>query len=253
MTSRRRPVRDQRGVSLVLVLVTLVIFGLIVPVLGQFGSTNGVSGYVLKGNRFDRYAAEAGMQAAINWAQGQRQAGRQGTHCPDITTGNLNDNAGTNAQRSVTVKCAGFDAQRTSARRPPRCRSSRCMATQVRSGAMTSPASGSMRTDGAWWSSGVDRCGSPGGDRCDRRLRRRTRLLFRDVTASPLDCRLAPTDDGSTCHWPRRSCRSPSIDPIRIRVPWHVGSARVVDIASGTPLGRRAIFDGLGTVLRVLT
>ena len=91
MTSRRRPVRDQRGVSLVLVLVTLVIFGLIVPVLGQFGSTNGVSGYVLKGNRFDRYAAEAGMQAAINWAQGQRQAGRQGTHCPDITTGDLNN------------------------------------------------------------------------------------------------------------------------------------------------------------------
>jgi Tfp pilus assembly protein PilX len=75
MTRRRRTVRDERGVSLMLVLVTLVIFGLIVPVLGQFGSTNGVSGYVLKGNRFDRYAAESAMQAAINWAQSQHQAG----------------------------------------------------------------------------------------------------------------------------------------------------------------------------------
>ena len=79
MIGRGRARRDERGVSLVLVLVTLTIFGLIVPVLGQFGSTNGVSGYVLKGQRFDRYAAEAGMQAAIGWAQGQRQAGRLGT------------------------------------------------------------------------------------------------------------------------------------------------------------------------------
>src|SRR3954447_4831085 len=107
----RASTRDQRGVSLILVLVTLVIFGLIVPVLGQFGSTNGVSGYVLKGNRFDRYAAEAGMQAAINWAQGQRQAGRYGSRCPDVTTGRLNASLGPNASRSVTVQCKGFKGE----------------------------------------------------------------------------------------------------------------------------------------------
>src|SRR6476659_6047937 len=104
----RASARDQRGVSLILVLVTLVIFGLIVPVLGQFGPTNGVSGYVMKGQRFDRSTAQAGMHAARNWARGQRQAGRQMTRCPVLTTSDLNNNAGVNAQRSVRVECAGF-------------------------------------------------------------------------------------------------------------------------------------------------
>jgi hypothetical protein len=149
---RRRTRRDQRGVSLILVLVTLVIFGLIVPVLGQFGSTNGVSGYVLKGNRFDRYAADAGMQAALNWAQGQRQAGRQGTGCPKITTGNLNDNAGTNADRTVTVTCAGYDDNGL-----PRATVAMPQFALLALGtgrAITLSGGGNVRTDGAWWSNG---------------------------------------------------------------------------------------------------
>src|SRR3954452_16418263 len=109
MTRRGLLRRDERGVSLVLVLVTLVVFGLLVPVLGQFGSANGVSGYVLKGQRFDRYAAEAGMQGAIQWAKSQRQVGRQGTRCPDITTPTDLNGSGTNATRTVNVQCAGFD------------------------------------------------------------------------------------------------------------------------------------------------
>ena len=79
--------RREDGVSLMLVLVTLVVFGLLVPVLGQFGSVNGISAYVVKGQRFDRYAADSGMQAAIAWAQSQRTAGRVFTPCPEVETG----------------------------------------------------------------------------------------------------------------------------------------------------------------------
>ena len=144
--------RNERGVSLVLVLVTLVIFGLIVPVLGQFGSTNGVSGYVLKGQRFDRYAAEAGMQGAIQWAQGQRQAGRQGTKCPDITTGNLNDTAGVNASRSVTVQCAGFDGNGQPAGTDTIPQFAVLALGTGR--AISLSGGGKLRTAGAWWSNG---------------------------------------------------------------------------------------------------
>ena len=74
--------RREDGVSLVLVLVTLVVFGLLVPVLGQFGSVNGISGYVIKGQRYDRYAADSGMQAAIAWAQSRTRWGASTARAP---------------------------------------------------------------------------------------------------------------------------------------------------------------------------
>jgi hypothetical protein len=182
--SRRTLRTDESGVSLILVLVTLVVFGLIVPVLGQFGSTNGVSGYVLKGQRFDRYAAEAGMQGAIQWAQGQRQAGRQGTECPALTMDpNSNPDLGANAARTVTIKCAGFDANGL----PNATDTIPAYALMARG---TAPDAiqvddGAVRTDGPWWSEGgidvgtnldasADYIGAKG--QC------------RGFTASPADC-----------------------------------------------------------------
>src|SRR5689334_18166564 len=104
MTPRRS---RESGVSLVLVLVTLTIFGLLVPVLGQFGSVNGVSAYVVKGQRYDRYAADSGVQGAIAWAERVRFAGRSFVPCPQIQTGELVGSS-TAYNRSVTVKCQGF-------------------------------------------------------------------------------------------------------------------------------------------------
>ena len=60
MSARRTSDRES-GASLILVLVALTVFGLLVPILGQFGSANGVSGYIVKGLRFDRYVADNGV------------------------------------------------------------------------------------------------------------------------------------------------------------------------------------------------
>src|SRR6476659_11519735 len=148
MTRRGIVRRDERGVSLV------VVFVLLVPVLGQFGSANGVSGYVLKGNRFDRYAAEAGKQGAIQWAQAtaQRQAGRQGTKCPDISTANLNGNDGPNASRSVTVRCAGFNGNGLPAGTAtiPQY----ALLALGTNAAITLDGGGKLQTSGAGWSNG---------------------------------------------------------------------------------------------------
>ena len=79
--------------------------------LGQFGATNGVSGYVLKGQRFDRYTAEAGMQRPSVGRRASARRGGSGTHCPDFTAGGLNSALGPNATRSVPLQgqSAGFD------------------------------------------------------------------------------------------------------------------------------------------------
>ncbi len=104
---RRVDRHSESGVSLVLVLVTLVVFGLLVPVLGQFGTTNGVSGYIVKGQRYDRYAADNAVQSAIAYAQTRRTAGRAHVPCPNLTS---TENATSTAfKRDVTVECRGFD------------------------------------------------------------------------------------------------------------------------------------------------
>jgi hypothetical protein len=192
-----RRASDERGVSLILVLVTLVVFGLIVPVLGQFGSTNGVSGYVLKGQRFDRYAAEAGMQGAIEWAQtqSQRQAGRQGSHCPDLSTGDITNGGGANATRSVTIDCAGFNGHGL----PAATDSIPQYALQARGGdsdAIRVEGTGSVRTSGAWWSEGGIRIQGPTIDAtADYVGAKRSCGGIGPDDASPLDCSSSRTSD----------------------------------------------------------
>jgi hypothetical protein len=185
MTRRGLLRRDERGVSLVLVLVTLVVFGLLVPVLGQFGSTNGVSGYVLKGNRFDRYAAEAGMQGAIQWAQAQRQAGRQGTRCPDITTADLNG-PGINDSRTVTVQCAGFDRNGL----PKETDTIPRFAVLATGDSIALSGGGKLRTSGAWWSNGSIDPGNVSIDGADDSIGAHDGC--HGITASPCD----PTTGG---------------------------------------------------------
>jgi hypothetical protein len=209
MTRRRTLERDERGVSLVLVLVTLVIFGLIVPVLGQFGSVNGVSGYVLKGNRFDRYAAEAGMQGAIQWAQSptQRQAGRQGVDCPTISSDEANGGSA-NASRTVDVTCRGF----AGTGRPQATPSMPQYALLAAGGgqAIKINGGGKLRTQGAWWSNGSIAGGGPGVDAtadyvgaagsCD------------GIVASPTDC-----GHGGHVDPPSWSLNRPALTVDRIR------------------------------------
>ncbi len=145
---------DERGVSLILVLVVLVVFGLLVPVLGQFGSANGVSGYKLAGQRYDRYTAEAGVQEAIAWAQANRPAGRHGVPCKGLGTGDL---AAGNEARSATVTCVGYQGGGI----PQATATAPTYAVQGTGGAIDL-GGGRYRTDGPWWSDGTIK--APGVD-----------------------------------------------------------------------------------------
>ena len=147
----RRMRRCDDGASLVLVLVTLVVFGLLVPVLGQFGSVNGVSGYVIKGQRFDRYAADSGMQAAIAWAQSRRAVGREYGPCADVTT-HLDGTTAATA-RDVTVSCVGYggSGQPIGDADTP---AYAVLALTAGSHGVDITSSGGMKTSGAWWADG---------------------------------------------------------------------------------------------------
>ncbi len=146
---------SEAGASLVLVLVTLVVFGLLVPVLGQFGTANGVSGYIVKGQRYDRYAADNAVQSAIAYAQTRRTAGRAYVPCPDLRS--VMNETSTAFRRDVTVKCRGFDASGVpvgdAARGIP------AYAVLGLNGGrhsidVDSGGPGTIKTQGAWWANG---------------------------------------------------------------------------------------------------
>ncbi len=152
LVARRR--NDQRGVSLVLVLVALTIFGLIVPVLGQFGSVNGVSAYIVKGQRYDRYAAANGMNAAIAWAANQRTAGREHVPCPDIVTDVPGPSVTTN--RHVVVKCTGFVTSGVPVLTDPSIPGFAVLGLNLadHSIEVDGDVSARLKTRGAWWANG---------------------------------------------------------------------------------------------------
>lgn len=149
---RRIDRHSESGVSLVLVLVTLVVFGLLVPVLGQFGTTNGVSGYIVKGQRYDRYAADNAVQSAIAYAQTRRTVGRAHVPCPVLTS---TENATSTAfRRDVTVECQGFDGSGV----PVGDANTPAYAVLGLNGGrhsidVNSP--GTITTRGAWWANGA--------------------------------------------------------------------------------------------------
>lgn len=237
--------RDERGVSLVLVLVALVVFGLLVPILGQFGSTNGVSGYVLKGQRFDRYAAESGMQGAIAWAQGVRTAGRVNVGCPEVQTGPLNGSSSAFG-RSVTVKCQGF---RDSGKTQPT-ETIPEFALMARSGlrdAVDVTDAGSVKTSGAWWSEGGIDVGS--GVTVDARndYVGAKGLCSSGLEAAPLDCRSTAIhpDPAWPVSLPPSVIVDPAVDPDEDAICGSVPANRVVAVDPGLHWQRR-FFDVLG-------
>ncbi len=145
--------RNEAGVSLILVLVALTIFGLLVPILGQFGATSGVSGYIVKGQRYDRYAADDGMDAALAWARDRRTAGRELVDCPTPVTSHITGPA-TGADRDVTVKCQGF----TGSGLPVGDASTPAYAVLTLAGGSHSidvDSTGNLKTNGAWWANGT--------------------------------------------------------------------------------------------------
>jgi|GEM_PF-6069338 hypothetical protein len=152
--NRRPDLSRESGVSLIMVLVALTVFGLLVPVLGQFGSVNGVSGFIVKGQRFDRYAADNGVQSAIAYAQTRRTAGRAHVPCPDITS--TMNGASTGFKRDVTVKCTGFDESGI----PLGSDSVPKYAVLALAGSGTGIdilKSGRVKTKGPWWANSVGR------------------------------------------------------------------------------------------------
>ncbi len=144
---------SEAGASLVLVLVTLVIFGLLVPVLGQFGTANGVSGYIVKGQRYDRYAADNAVQSAIAYAQTRRTAGRAYVPCPDLRS--VMNETSTAFRRDVTVKCQGFDASGVpvgdAARGIP---AYAVLGLNGGEHSIDVDSPGRIKTQGAWWANG---------------------------------------------------------------------------------------------------
>lgn len=148
MTRSRR--RGEAGASLVLVLVALVVFGLLVPVLGQFGSVNGVSAYIVKGQRYDRYAADSGMQAAIAWAQKNHIAGRDNLACPRLS---FNLNAASPAfQRTVHVDCQGFQDSGVPQETPIMPAYALQALGNGKDPGIDILGGGGLKTSGAWWS-----------------------------------------------------------------------------------------------------
>ena len=152
----RRTTDRESGASLILVLVALTVFGLLVPVLGQFGSANGVSGYIVKGLRFDRYAADNGVQGAIAMAQTDRTMGRAYVPCPQITS---NMNVGSTAfRRDVTVKCKGFTGSGKPVGDPVGDPSTPAYAVLALdpngSHSIGIDSTGGLKTSGPWWANG---------------------------------------------------------------------------------------------------
>lgn len=95
--------RSESGASLVLVLV--LVFGMLIPVVGQLGSASSVATHVVKSQRFDELSAESSVQAAIAWARRTRTAGRGSVACPSFNADFPRDDG---YSRSVTVRCRGF-------------------------------------------------------------------------------------------------------------------------------------------------
>ncbi len=146
--------RGEAGASLVLVLVALVVFGLLVPVLGQFGSVNGVSAYIVKGQRYDRYAADSGMQAAIAWAQKNRTAGRDNLACPRLSFPNLGS-ATPAFQRTVHVDCQGFHDSGVPQETPIMPAYALQALGNGKDPGIDIHGGGTLTTSGAWWSNSV--------------------------------------------------------------------------------------------------
>ncbi len=150
--SARRTAHRESGASLILVLVALTVFGLLVPVLGQFGSTNGISGYIVKGLRFDRYAADNGVQGAIALAQTDRTMGRAHVPCPDVTS---SMNVGSTAfRRDVIVKCQGFAGSGDPLGDPSTPKYAVLGLDPNGSHSIDIDSSGRLKTYGPWWANG---------------------------------------------------------------------------------------------------
>ena len=150
--SARRTAGRESGASLILVLVALTVFGLLVPVLGQFGSTNGVSGYIVKGLRFDRYAADNGVQGAIALAQTDRTMGRAYVPCPQVTS---TMNAGSTAfERKVTVSCKGFAGTGDPVGDPSTPAYAVLALDPNGSHSIEVDSPGRLKTSGPWWANG---------------------------------------------------------------------------------------------------
>ena len=143
--------KSEAGVSLILVLVALTIFGLLVPILGQFGAVNGVSAYIVKGQRYDRYAAGNGMQSAIAWARDRRAAGRTHVPCPAITT--HIDGPSDTSDRDVTVRCRGFlDSGNPEPTDDTPAYAVLALGMNSSGVGINVNNGGHLTTDGAWWS-----------------------------------------------------------------------------------------------------
>ena len=143
--------RGEAGASLVLVLVALVVFGLLVPVLGQFGSVNGVSAYIVKGQRYDRYAADSGMQAAIAWAQKNRTAGRNNLACPRLSFPSFGSQSPA-FQRTVHVDCQGFHDSGVPQETPVMPAYAVQALGDGKKPGIDILGNGTLTTGGAWWS-----------------------------------------------------------------------------------------------------
>ena len=236
--SARRTAGRESGASLILVLVALTVFGLLVPVLGQFGSTNGVSGYIVKGLRFDRYAADNGVQGAIALAQTDRTMGRAYVPCPQVTS---TMNAGSTAfERKVTVSCKGFAGTGDPVGDPSTPAYAVLALDPNGSHSIEVDSPGRLKTSGPWWANG-----DPGQTSADIQgvtIDARTDLFGAQggcskgaqIFAAPLRCDSGQTMDNTI------PPSTPNLDRVPVDPPTiaadacaSIPSSGVVDLESG--------------------
>jgi len=107
MSPTPRRMRGEEGVSLLLALGFLVLFGLIMPPLLDLGSTNLLTSSRLQEQRATVYAANGVTDAAIQYLRAHPECGRllplPGLTCP-ITSGSTTSFSGSVDGKSATTR-----------------------------------------------------------------------------------------------------------------------------------------------------
>lgn len=88
---------SERGVSLVIILMMITVFGIMLGVIAAEAQGGLLSGAGVRNQRVDQYASAGAINGAINYLRGDRTRGREFVTCPSFSTNSTNG--------LVTVTC----------------------------------------------------------------------------------------------------------------------------------------------------
>ena len=88
---------SEQGVSLVIILLMITVFGMVLAALAAQAEAGVRSTGGVQQQRFDQYAASGAIEGSINYLRGDRTRGREGVACPSFST--------TSASGTAAVTC----------------------------------------------------------------------------------------------------------------------------------------------------